>query len=181
MNTYVSPDKIFRFEYPDSLVQCRRDPNQVNWWIPAESCEPYIPVCFNASGDSESTVACVAYPADVEKGTNFEGAAFSVSEPKDANTEHECRSLGEDSRTAPIRTQKINGVKFSLTETVGVATSHGENGFIYTTFHQGKCYELDITITSEGDGYSDPPLKPFDFENVQRTFKIVLDSFKFLK
>jgi hypothetical protein len=180
-STYVSPDETFRFDYPNSLVQCRRSPDQSYWWIPAESCEPYIPVCFNASGDSESTVACIAYPANDMKGTNFEGAAFSVSEPKGANTEHKCRSVGEDSRTAPVTTQTINGVKFSVTETVGVATGHGGNGLIYATFHQGKCYELDITITSAGAGYSDQPLKPFDFENVQRTLKMVLDSFKFLK
>lgn len=178
--TYVSPEGTFRFDYPKSLVQCRRSPDQSNWWIPAESCESFIPICFSASGDSESTVACVAYPANDMKGTNFEGAAFSVSELKSSNTEHKCRSVGEDSRTAPITTQAINGVKFTVTETVGVATGHGENGLIYTNFHQGKCYELDITIASASAGYSDQPLKPFDFENVRGTLKMVLDSFKFL-
>jgi hypothetical protein len=180
-NSYVNPDDTFRFDYPDSLVQCKRDPDQSNWWIPAESCEAYTPVCTNVSGDSGGTVACIAYPANDNKGTNFEGAAFSVSELKGANTEHKCRSGAEASRTAPVTIQAINSVKFSATKTVGVATSHGENGFIYTTFHQGKCYELDIRIASTGIGYTDPPLKPFDFGRVQRTLEAVLDSFKFLK
>ena len=85
-STYVSPDETFRFDYSDSLVQCKRDPHQPHWWTPAESCEAYTPVCSDVSCDSESTVACTAYAANDKKGTNFEAAAFSVSEPKGADT-----------------------------------------------------------------------------------------------
>jgi hypothetical protein len=180
-STYVSPDGTFRFDYPDSVVQCKRDPNQPHWWIPAESCEAYTPVCSDVSCDSESTIACTAYATNDKKGTNFEAAAFSVSEPKGADTENKCRSVAEDFRTVPIRTQTINGVKFSVTQTDGVGTGHGMAGLVYSTFHQGKCYELDIRMASTSDGYSDVPLKPFDFEKVHRTLKTALDSFRFLK
>jgi hypothetical protein len=180
-STYVSPDETFRFDYSDPLVQCKRDLNQPDWWIPAESCEAYTPVCSDVSCDSKSTVACTAYAVSDKKGTNFEAAAFSVSEPKGANTENKCRSVAEEFRTVPIRTQTINGVKFSVTETDGVGTGHGMAGLVYSTFHQGKCYELDIRMASTSDGYSDVPLKHFDFEKAQRTLKTALDSFTFLK
>jgi hypothetical protein len=178
---YVSPDDTFRFDYPDSLVVCKRDESQSDRWIPNESCEASAPVCSDVSCDSKSTVACIAYRAVDKKGTNFEAAAFTVSEPIDASTENQCRSVAEDFRTTPITTQIINGVKFSVTETDGVGTGHGMNGFVYTSFHQGKCYELNIRVASTGTGYSDPPLRPFDFEKVHRTLKTVLDSFRFLK
>jgi hypothetical protein len=180
-SAYVSPDDKFRFDFPDSLVQCKKDQNQPDRWIPDESCESFSRVCSGASGNSESTVACIAYPAKDRKGTNFEAAAFSVSEPGSANTESKCRSVAEDSRTGPITIRTINGVKFSVIKIDGVATGHGISGFVYTNFHQGKCYELDIRMASAGAGYSDTPLKPFDFEKVHRALRAVLHSFKFLK
>src|SRR5262245_55837772 len=32
-SSFISPDGRFRFEYSNSLVSCRRDPNQVNSWV----------------------------------------------------------------------------------------------------------------------------------------------------
>jgi hypothetical protein len=36
-------------------------------------------------------------------------------------------------------------------------------------------------MASTSDGYSDVPLKPFDFEKAHRTLKTALDSFRFSK
>jgi hypothetical protein len=61
-----------------------------------ESCFPYLDICSigtttTAAGTLHpETVACVAYPRSAYEGTNFGGAAFSVSEVPDARTESQC-------------------------------------------------------------------------------------------
>lgn len=76
---FTSTDGTFYFEYPASFAQCGRNPNQPDRWGPDESCEAFIPVCSDFSGQSDGTVTCIAYPAERMKGTNFQAAAFSVS------------------------------------------------------------------------------------------------------
>jgi hypothetical protein len=181
--SFTSPDGTFHFEYSDSLVSCRRDSNRPDSWVPDESCEGYIPVCSNFSCDSTGTVACIGYPGNEMKGTTFQAAAFSVSELKEATTESECLKVEEPPpQVGNARDETVNGTRFKVTETDGVAAGNFVDGYVYRTFHKGKCYELDIRIASSNAANYDPgTVKTFDSERVERTLRTVLASFKFLR
>lgn len=179
---FTSPDGAFHFEYSDSLVSCRRDPNQSHRWAPDESCEAYTPVCSDFSSDSAGTVACIAYHASTTKGSNFQAAAFSVNELKEVKSESECESLKEPPRqVGKPHSEILKGVKFVLTETDGVAGGNLIHGSAYRSFHRNKCYELDIRIAFSNAGNFDPGTKSFDAKAVQRQLKQVLDTFEFNK
>jgi hypothetical protein len=182
-SSFISPDGRFRLEYSDSLVSCRRDPNQVNWWVPDHSCDAYTPVCSNFSGDSSETVACIAYPANEMTGTNFQAAAFSVNELKKVTDESECLKVEEPPpHVGTARNEIVNGVKFQVTETDGVGLGNFIDGYVYRNFHNRKCYELDIRIASSNIANYDPgTVKSFDSEKVQRALKAVLGSFRFIR
>jgi hypothetical protein len=182
-STFISPDGTFQFEHRDSLVECKRDPHQPDWWTP-DDCEAFTPVCSDDSGTSDATIACVAYPAGtIKQDTTFQAAAFSVSEIKEANTESRCLSVPEPpSHVGRSHTEKVNGVKFSVTEIYGVSTGNLIDGYVYRNFHEKRCYELDIRIAFSNIGFSDPgTVRNFDSEEVRRRLRKVLDSFKFLK
>jgi hypothetical protein len=125
----------------------------------------------------------MAYPpGGMKKGTNFQAAAFSVNELKDANTQPKCQVVAEPPPHGTFHTETINGVKFNVAEIDGVATGNLMDGYVYRTFHKGKCYELDIRIAFSNIGNYDPgTVKNFDSERVSRALKAVLASFKFLR
>lgn len=180
--SFISPDGTFAFKYASSLLMCKRDPNQSNWWTPERSCEAYTPVCSDFSCNKDATAVCVAYPADSLKGTNFQAAAFSVNQ-RDATTIEECLNVTEPPRpVAPIRSETINGVKFNVIETDGVAAGNLIDGVAYRNFHRNRCYELDIRIAFSNIGNFDPgTVREFDYEAVHRPLKSVLNTFQFLK
>lgn len=181
-HTFTAPDGTFRFSYSRALFSCRKDPNQTGLWTPDDSCMAYAPVCSNFSSDSSGTVACIAYPANELKGTNFQAAAFSVNELKTVVAESECMKVDEPPpHVGNARKESVNGVVFTVVETDGVAAGNLIDGHIYRTFHNGKCYELDIRIAfSNIANYEPGAVKSFDLDKVQRTLKAVVPSFTFL-
>jgi hypothetical protein len=180
--SFTSPDGTFSFKYSNSLLMCKRDPNQPDWWTPGRSCEAYTPVCSDSSCIKDATVVCVAYPAESLKGTNFQAAAFSVNQRDAANTE-ECLKVTEPPPlVGPIRSETINGAKFNVIETDGVAAGNLIDGVAYRSFHRNRCYELDIRIAFSNIGNFDPgTVKEFDYDAVQRPLRMVLNTFRFLK
>lgn len=180
--SFTSPDNAFRFDYPVSLVRCERKATQLHWWEPAESCEAFTPVCSDFSGQSSGTVACIAYPAAGMKGTNFQAAAFSVSQRKAATTQ-ECLNVEEPPpHVGRERRETVNGTIFTVIKTDGVETGNLLDGYVYRGFHKNWCYELDIRIATSNPGYADPgTMKGFDLEMVHRRLKQVLDTFKFIE
>ena len=180
--TFASPDGSFRFAYSDSLVSCRRDPNQSQRWIPDESCEAYTPICSDFSGDSTGTVACIACSAGPMKGSNFQAAAFSVNELKEVKSEAECERLTEPPpQVGKPHSDILKGVKFVVTETDGVAGGNLIDGTAYRSFYRNKCYELDTRIAFSNAANANPGTKSFDAKAVQRKLKQVLDTFEFTK
>jgi hypothetical protein len=182
-NGFTSTDGAFHFEYPDSLVRCGRNPTQPDRWGPDESCEAITPVCSDFSGQSDGTATCIAYPAAEMKGTNFQAAAFSVSEIKGATTEAECLKVEEPPpHVGSVRKETVNGVTFTVIETDGVATGNLIDGYVYRSFHRNTCYELDVRIAFSNPAYADPgTMKNFDLEMVHHRLKRVLDTFKFVE
>jgi hypothetical protein len=182
-NSFASSDGAFRFEYSDSLVSCKRNPDQTDRWLPDDSCEAFTPVCSDFSCNSAETVACVAYPAVMMRGTNFQAAAFSVTERKEATTEGECLKVAEPPpHVGSARKETVNGVTFTVIETDGVATGNLIDGYVYRSFHRDKCYELDVRIAFSNPANADPgTMKNFDLGVVHHRLKQVLDTFKFIK
>jgi len=180
---FSSTDGTFHFEYSASLVRCSRNPNQPDRWEPDESCEAFTPVCSDFSGASDETVACIAYPAGGMKGTNFQAAAFSVSELKAATTEAECLLVGEPPpHVGTARRETLNGVVFAVVETDGVATGNLIDSYVYRNFHRNKCYELDVRIAFSNPANAGPAtMKTFDLTTIHDRLKQVLDTFKFVK
>lgn len=177
---FVSPDGAVAFTYPNSLIKCEKDPKQENSWIPSRSCGGYIPVCADASLDQDATVACIAYPAETLNGTNFEAAAFSVSQPH-ATTADECLQVTEP-HPATSHKLRINGETFDAFDVGGAAAGNLLAADAYRNFHQNRCYELDARVAFVNIGNFDPgTVKEFDYEAVRRSLKSVLDTFKFLK
>jgi hypothetical protein len=177
---FTSPDGTFHFQYMGSLVSCRRDQIQADRWKPEESCEAYTPVCSDFGADSTSTIACIAYPARKMKGTNFQAAAFSVNELKEPRDEAECLKMqGPPSSVGRAHTEAVNGIRFTVTETDGVAAGNLIEGRAYRSFHDDKCYELDIRIAFSNAANYEPATKSFDIKAVRRDLKQTLGTFQF--
>jgi hypothetical protein len=183
INGFTSTGGALHFEYPASLVRCGRSLNQPDLWEPEESCEAFTPVCSDFSGQSDGTVVCIAYPAERMKGTNFQAAAFSVSELNPTTTQAECLKVKEPPpHVGTARKETVNGVTFTVVETDGVATGNLSEGYVYRTFHRDKCYELNIRIAFSNPAYPDPgTMKNFDLKLVHQRLRQVLDTFKFVK
>jgi hypothetical protein len=177
---FISPDGMFAFEYPKSLIRCETDPKQADRWTPARSCEAVIPVCAYASLTKDATVVCIAYPAETLIGTNFEAAAFSVNK-LDETTADECLRVTEP-HPATSHKEKVNGVTLDVFDVGGVAAGSVLVADAYRKFHQNRCYELDLRIAFANIGAFDPgTVKEFDYKDVHRSLKSVLNTFTFLK
>lgn len=115
--------------------------------------------------------------------SNFQAAAFSVSELKEAKSESECVKLKEPPpQVGKPHSEILKGVTFVVTETDGVAAGNLIDGYAYRTFHKNKCYELDIRIAFSNVANSDPgTMKNFGHKAVQGQLKQVLDTFEFAK
>jgi hypothetical protein len=165
--TFISHSNSFRFRYQSSFILCAKSNRP-------ESCETYIPIC------DETALACVAYPKARYAGTNFEGAAFSVTKQPDADTESKCL----DSMKSPLDKESINGVEFERSDDSSAGMGHGLSGRTYKAFHNGQCYQLAIRIAFASSGGSTPgtikEFTPEDEEKVRSTLKKILTSFKFL-
>ncbi len=175
METFTSPDGSFAFRYPDWLVNCKTETNNL-------SCNAYMPIC---SGLDESSLACIAYPREkVPEQQTFGGAAFVVAIENDAHDEKACLQIPDlpPASWSHPHTKKINGVKFWVIHTGGVATGNTIDQQVYRTFHNGVCYELGINLSGVNPMQYDPPYpKYYDVEKVQSPLRQVLESFRFLK
>lgn len=196
--TFKSPDGAFQFRYSRSLVRCEPqyekpdpgDPEEKSiptGWSPA-SCGGYLPICpdtdlpLTANGALHSEpVVCVAYPNKRYEGTSFTGAAFSVSEVPDAPSKSACF----EDRTGDQKThwENIGGVQFKASLNGDAGTSHGSVHYVYLTFHNGRCYDLEIRMSyltstcCDAKEYKKMEFK--DDEKVHRMLRRVLNSFRF--
>ena len=189
MRTFTSPDGIFRFRYPASH-QLFTDTKAAQLQVVA-----YLSPCSEDSSVSAIfVIACVFYPQEKYKDSNFQAAALQVGELRDKTSMAACSTPQIPEATFPDvarpefevpstdRIRLINGLTFVHGVTGGAGLGHELNTDLYRAFHNGKCYELDINITWTG---SVPPGKrEFTKKDSQRVFRDlqkVLDSFTFLQ
>jgi hypothetical protein len=140
-----------------------------------------MPVC---SGFDYDSLACIAYPRDrVTASETFDGAAFVVAREENAHDEKACYQIPDPpppSWSHP-HWETINGVKFWVIHTSGVASGTAEDQMLYRAFHNNLCYEL--VINSGGVNpmvYDAPRPKMYDQRPVNKALKQALQSFKFL-
>jgi hypothetical protein len=166
--TFVGRDGSFRFRYPASLILCGKNTRK-------KACLTYMPIC------DENAAACVAYPSGRYSGYNFEGAAFSVNELPQADTQSKCL----DSITPPVHTESFNGVDFQASHQGSAGAGHGLSEYSFRSFSRGACYELDIRIATSSLGGDVPgAIKEFtqeDEDSVRASLGKVLSSFEFMK
>lgn len=199
LKTFTSPNGLFRFQYPDILVNCmpQQTPSSPIESGISQGTQPAVPsipdscmsqgeIC-GGPGSEGSTMACFAYPKERFKDKpHFVAATFFVSEIPSAKTENSCLKgsqgwlvLNSKSETTPI-----NHVTFKTFEIGDNWTSGGQSGPAYRTFHDGKCYELGIQTVISRAEYDPGTVKEFtekDRSEVEDRLRQALNSFVFLK
>lgn len=173
--TYTSPNGDFEFRYSAWLIDCKAQRDN-------QSCGGFMPVC---SGFDYDSLACIAYPRDrVAASETFDGAAFVVAIEENAHDEKVCYQIPDPPPTnwSHPHWEKINGVKFWVIHTGGVASGTAEDQMLYRAFHNNLCYELDINISGVNPMVYDAPRpKVYNDVPVRKALDQTLQSFKFLK
>lgn len=196
---FKSPDGTFLFHYPKSLVLCqpqyqKPDPDNpsdetsiLTRWSP-DSCEAMLPVCpgtalpETASGPLHpDPIVCIAYPQSAYKGTNFDGAALSVSVVPAV--------VGKDcfeDRLGPQKTHwgKVAGERAKISENGEGGLSHGLSSDVFHIFHHARCYDIEIRLTQTSAGAYDPGtikiISNSEEERIRKELLGILHSFRFL-
>jgi hypothetical protein len=179
--TFTSPAGTYRFDYPETYRLYTGSEG-----YEAASKLSYLPVC------QSGIATCVIFPPSKYKGTNFDGASFQVRQIEDAITAQECltpRVIGPSEKDYSIAAKDsrkdIDGTRFVHGIKDGVGLGHSATTDLYRTFHEHRCYELSITLTTTEYANFDPAtIKEFTKVDEQRVYKAlaaILNSFRFLK
>lgn len=194
LKTFASPNGVFRFQYPDMLVNCASgqttDTTEKSARLEREhslsgSCVTRATICNSSESDGKS-LACFAYPKEKFKDKpHFIAAAFSVSEVPSTKTKAECVAGSPnwsvtDSKPHPVT---INGASYEVFEIEDDWAGGGQTGSVYRIFHNERCYELAIQVAISRAEY-DPAVKEFskqDRAQVEDGLRQALNSFVFTK
>jgi hypothetical protein len=126
----------------------------------------------------DTDIACIVYPTEKYRGTNFNAAALSIAEVN-AHTANACFSFES------LQTVTQPDVEFKTGTTGDEGMSHYLNTDIYRTFHGGQCYDMEINIASTSFGVYEPgTVREFtkrDAQHVHGDLVKVLESVQFLK
>jgi hypothetical protein len=198
LKTFNSPDGLFRFQYSPVLISCA--PTQAPG-SPATSnasrtdqpagasissaCVSQGAIC-DGPGSEGTTLACLAYPKERFKDKPLlVAASFFVSEIESAKTEKSClEGSGDWFVIAKNGPTTFNHIAFEEFEIGDNWAGGGQSGPAYRTFHNNKCYELDIqTVISRAayDPQTDKPITAHDRSDVERPLRQALRSFAFRK
>src|SRR5260370_403857 len=83
------------------------------------------------------------------------------------------------------RWKRVGGIKFKANRGAEGGLGHGLSKDIYLAFHDGKCYDVEIRMAGlastafDSETYKKMEFK--DYGRVERQFRCVLNSFRFLK
>jgi hypothetical protein len=187
LKTYTSPDRKFQFEYSSTLTVCMRQraPGGLLWG--PEDCQDMAEPC-GIERSSLKTTVCLAFPKrELKHYPVVSAGTFSVAEVTDRASERTCLDLSEylfdGLATDRVR---IHDTTYLHVDRGYVGGSHGEDRSIFRAYHDGACYQIEVTIAT-AVGRVD--LKPNDItaylteDNllVERRLKQAVDSFRFLK
>jgi hypothetical protein len=188
LETFTAPDGTFSFRYPRLLIHCQQKAQGTGegyYWVPAESCAAYHPVCDGEAAEESTAIACFAYPRNKFTNTGaFEAATFSVEIVNQAVTEKDCLSRPADQIFIPRPHLTIHGVSFAVFEFGEGGMNQSVGGHMYRTFHRGTCYQIGINVATASAQVFDPPereLTKADWAEVNGRLEQARDSFRFLK
>ncbi len=201
LKTYTSADGLFRFKYPDALIDCMPQQAAAGSKTPglsttpsdhpagpsiSDSCISQGSSC-DGPGSEGNALACFAYPKDkLNEKPNFIAATFFVSAIQSAKTEIDCLKGSPDwfVISPKASTTTINDVSFEAFEIGDNWAGGGQSGPAYRTFHDGKCYELGIQTVTSCAEHDPGTVKEFtkkDRAEVEGRLSQALNSFVFLK
>jgi hypothetical protein len=176
----------FRFQYASLLIPCEQgSPADGHSWL-QDSCGGFISVCGEPNGGRKDTIACLAYPkAKFADTPTFEAAAFAAATVQ-ASNERDCigHLPGWENPSKPAEDVTIHGVKFHGFEFGEAGMSQSGGGKAYLTWHNGKCYQLAISMAFASSGAFDPgvqELGPEDLAEIRKRLEGIRDSFEFVK
>jgi hypothetical protein len=190
LKNFTSPDGVFQFKYSSKLIECTttKDNGENSVSQKASSCTAYYPFCDNYYASLRIvTVVCLALPLDeMQEYFTFEGAAFSVSEVGEADSEKLCLIPPPNAFNSPKDTKRaaVNNAQFTIFRVASGGMSQWVGGDVYRTFHRGKCFELSVLRVLVDPGALDDPGKPLTdgaWNRVDAPLTQALNSFQFLK
>jgi hypothetical protein len=187
LQTFTSPDRVFKFQYSSVLVHCTSQQSEDGYpgsWVP-DACSSQQGVCDDAAS-SATTIACFAYPKDDFKDKpTFSAAAFFVAEVRAATTPGACLKGSPNWLIVSSQSARINSISGKLFRITSEWTSGGQDGEIYRVFHDKRCYEFGIQeATTSPAAYDHEAIKEFtkrDAAKVRASLEQARDSFTFLK
>src|SRR5271169_1561163 len=117
LKTFTAPDGTFAFRHPSLLIQCqktRQGTGDGSFWTPPKNCAAYHAVCDGETGESNTAIACFAYPRNrFTDSDTFEAATFSVETVDQVRTNKDCLSGPGDQIFVPRSRVTIHGVSFA--------------------------------------------------------------------
>ncbi len=166
--TYQSEDYGFTVRYPGDFALWT-----VRLKYPEAASVGYIPVC------RFEPVACFVYAGHEYDGTNFSGAALSISVLRDKRTDEACADM--DLASSPAKIVTINGTSFHYAVTGEGAAGHSMGGNTFRTLYQGVCFELAANIGASNFANYDPgTIKEFHPERMSKELDAIVRTFKFV-
>ena len=188
LQTFTSPDRVFKFQYSPGLVHCSSQKSEEGYpgsWFPAPACSSQQGVCDDAAS-SATTIVCFAYPKDDFKDKpTFIAAAFFIAEVREATTPGACLKGSPNWLIESSQSTRINSISGKLFRITSEWTSGGQDGEIYRVFHDKKCYEFGIQeATTNPAAYDHEAIKEFtkqDSAKVRASLEQARDSFTFFK
>ena len=147
LETFTSPDGVFRFVYPETYELLVGD----RILKATQGRQSALPVC-----DFSTAVACVIYPIESERETKLEAAGFSVDTIPGATNEPDC--LAYTDQVAHSRTLDLSQTSISIrsrpfrhASATKKLPGHVQVADFYRTFTREKCYELQIEVSVSDD------------------------------
>jgi hypothetical protein len=170
LQTYTSPDGVFRFQYSPVLARTTTQPTAGG------------DICGDL-GAGETIIACFAYPQSrLKDKPTFDAAAAFVAELNEP--EKGCLEGSRDWNVEQVQTTNINGVAFKLFHASDAWTGHTRDEYFYRVFHNSKCYELSLQYVNASPGAFDPGIKLLtrqDWKDIKGRLKQIVRSFRFLR
>jgi hypothetical protein len=189
LETYTSPDGKFQFAYTALIMCVRHVPNAFNVGYPWEpsDCWDWAEGCGHESSPTKTAV-CLAFPAtDLKHHQMVTGGTVSIADVTDRANESACLDLSEYLFDGLTTDQvHVGDVTFVHVERGNAGGGHGDSHSIYRSFHNGTCYQIEITVDTLNGDFDMTPDKAMaifaeDNAMVRNRMKRVVDTFRFLE
>ena len=138
-----------------------------DYTYPLELCKSEPPACKGCESPS-TVIACVGYDKKIYAGYNVtEGPRLSIATLDNVRDQAKCVVFPEDEVTSKLPDRQFNGVTFKTAVLTEGAMSHSYRTYFYRTFHNGRCYDLELFLATVNVGVFDPDKQPKEFTDAE--------------